>query len=112
MPFHVVWLKNFRFNEKTKSMKSLALKNLIGRAGRSTSDDHFNIGVVVIDEKNVSTFSKRLTATSELENQSVLDKDPNELQPYEREYVCAINEDKYVMQYDMPSSIVNRLTQI
>ncbi len=108
MPFHVVWLKNFRFNEKTKSMKSLALKNLIGRAGRSTSDDHFNIGVVVIDEKNVSTFSKRLTATSELENQSVLDKDPNELQPYEREYVCAINEDKYVMQYDMPSSIVNR----
>ena len=42
MPFDVVWIDNFH------SLPPLALKNLIGRAGRTTLSHEFNFGYVVV----------------------------------------------------------------
>ena len=48
MPFDLVWIDNYRFTGN-KDKKSLEIKNLIGRAGRSKSSSNtFDYGFVVI----------------------------------------------------------------
>ena len=57
MPFDVVWINNFMFNGN-EDQKTLNLKNLIGRAGRTTlENNHFDYGYVII-EKNGVKFMK------------------------------------------------------
>lgn len=107
MPFHMVWIRSFRFREGTENAKNLALKNLIGRAGRSSEDNQLDIGIVVVENENIKTFSKRISGKCELSEKSILD-DEAELRDEElKEYVNAINEDRYDMQYDLPHSIVD-----
>ena len=60
MPFDVVWIDNFVFNG-SEDKKRLDLKNLIGRAGRTTNNSNvFDYGYVVISESHKNTFCNRL----------------------------------------------------
>lgn len=68
MPFDVVVLNSF------KASKPLALKNLIGRAGRSTTKDTFDFGCVVIKTSNISKFRNLMKKEEILEEQSLLEK--------------------------------------
>lgn len=45
MPFDIVWINNFSFTGN-EDQKTLNLKNLIGRAGRTTIEDDFSIMVM------------------------------------------------------------------
>lgn len=75
MPFDVVWIDNFVFNG-SDDKKRLDLKNLIGRAGRTTNTlNVFDYGYVVISESNKATFINRLINPSKLSEVSALAED-------------------------------------
>ncbi|WP_310556858.1 DEAD/DEAH box helicase [Flavobacterium sp.] len=67
MPFDIVFVDRLEVKE------SLALKNLIGRAGRSTIDNKFDFGTVII-RTNMSGFRKVMVTPNILDNVSSLDK--------------------------------------
>lgn len=70
MPFDVVWIDNFT------RMDVLTLKNLMGRAGRTTTlKNKFEYGYVVIKKGNIPTFSQRLRQEFTLKDTSLLDED-------------------------------------
>lgn len=81
MPFDVVWINNFLFNGN-EDQKTLNLKNLIGRAGRTTlTDNSFDYGYVVLERKNKNTFIERLnkeSSISEISNLDIVSADGNE----------------------------------
>ena len=79
MPFDIVWINNFRFNG-TESKKNLDLKNLIGRAGRSTPDYFsFDYGYVIIESANINRFSDRMMQPTLLSEKSLLDSNLEDL---------------------------------
>lgn len=107
MPFNLVWIKNFTFRESSENIKSLALKNLIGRAGRNTENSCLDIGLIVVEGRNISSFSRRLTGSCELSDESILNANPDDLKSPLKEYVTSINENRYDMHYDLPQSVVD-----
>lgn len=73
MPFDVVWVDNYRFIG-TSSQKILALKNLIGRAGRSSAErKEFDYGYVVIPSKNYKNFIERINECATITEKSSID---------------------------------------
>ena len=90
MPFDVVWIDNFVFNG-SEDKKRLDLKNLIGRAGRTTNNSNvFDYGYVVISESHKTTFCSRLINPSTLSEVSALaeniDDAPEDHKRYNRSY--------------------------
>ncbi len=71
MPFDIVWLDNMRFIADSDGGKSLALKNLIGRAGRLSDEASFDFGYVYTS--NPKLFSKRINDNFVLNENSVID---------------------------------------
>lgn len=70
MPFDVVYL------DRLEASKPLSVKNLIGRAGRSTSDIKFDFGYVIINSLNNRTNFREIMLNEEvLDNVSALEKD-------------------------------------
>lgn len=70
MPFDAVYIDNYR------NMDVLTLKNLIGRAGRSTnSKNNFEFGFTLVNASNIASFSRRIDDTYELSEHSLLDSD-------------------------------------
>jgi ATP-dependent RNA helicase DOB1 len=67
MPFDIV------FVDRLETKDPLALKNLIGRAGRSTIESKFDFGTVII-RTNMSGFRKAISNTEVLDTVSSLDK--------------------------------------
>jgi len=67
MPFDIVFVDRLEIKD------SLALKNLIGRAGRSTLKNKFDYGTVVI-RSNMSGFRKVMLTPNRLDTVSSLDK--------------------------------------
>ena len=105
MPFDVVLLDRF------ENSKPLAIKNLIGRAGRSTNIDDFDIGyVVVTSEVNMTSLRKillsenRIKDYSSLDRQDVLDEDFHD-------YKDAINNDTMDDRFNMPPVVLQRMVE-
>ncbi|MHC1694138.1 MAG: DEAD/DEAH box helicase [Eubacteriales bacterium] len=67
MPFDVVYLNTF------EASKTLSMKNLIGRAGRSTEELKFDYGSVVVKNDNLSNFRHVMLQTETLSEVSLLD---------------------------------------
>lgn len=75
MPFDLVWIDNYRF-KGNKDKKSLEIKNLIGRAGRSKSAiDTFDYGFVVVPQENYNNFLERINIDTKIKNTSELDNE-------------------------------------
>ena len=75
MPFDLVWIDNYRFTGN-KDKKSLEIKNLIGRAGRSKSSSNtFDYGFVVIPLENYNNFLERINIDTKIKNTSELDNE-------------------------------------
>lgn len=72
MPFDIVYLNTFG------ASKPLALKNLIGRAGRSTLERKFDFGSVVVKKSNMSQLRTIINSSEELESVSMLELDIND----------------------------------
>lgn len=71
MPFEVVYVNTFEESEP------LGIKNLIGRAGRSTSKGVFDYGYVVVKSSNMSSLRRVMNKSEIIDNVSNLDKDDN-----------------------------------
>ena len=103
MPFDIVWLDSF---EKSKP---LSVKNVIGRAGRSTNISKFDYGIIVVKDNNKSDFREIMTSKYYLKPESLLDSSKslnNDLEEYRE----AINKGEVDDEYNLTIKEVSRLS--
>ena len=109
MPFDVVWVNNFRF-EGNADQKILNMKNLIGRAGRTTREiNTFDYGYVIVEKKNKKTFIDRINKESNLSEISLLDV-KSENQNDFKDIIDAIKDDDFNIDLHLPNVQVQRLS--
>ena len=90
MPFDVVYLNTF------EASKPLALKNLIGRAGRSTAEQKYDFGSIIIKKNNMSQFRNIMNEEEILEETSMLEQDVDEdLQEFKEAILEGTFSDEY-----------------
>ena len=105
MPFDVVVLDRF------ENSKPLAIKNLIGRAGRSSDDDVFDVGfVVVTSPSNMSNLRQILLSDNLIKGRSSLDIH-DALDDDFHDYKEAINNGTMDDRFNLPPVIINRLVE-
>lgn len=110
MPFDLVWINNFRFSGN-EDQKKLSLKNLIGRAGRTSQTlCNYDYGYVVINSQNKNLFIRRLMSDSYLENESILDQPDENLNEDYIDIVTAIKEDSFDNNLSLTKEQVQRLS--
>ena len=111
MPFDVVWLDNFSF-PGNEDIKILSLKNLIGRAGRSSlKKDYFDYGYVVVKDSNIKTFCKRIKNNAFLRNTSQLSEPISDIPEDLRDLAEAIVNNAFDEENQLPISQVERIKQ-
>lgn len=103
MPFDVVYLDRF------EASKSLSVKNLIGRAGRSTTDKKFDYGSVVIRNNAITPFRQVINRMEPLSTVSKLDTDDDALDEKYKEFKEAINNDEFSDEYNLTNSDIEKL---
>jgi hypothetical protein len=109
MPFDVVWINNFSFTGN-EDQKTLNLKNLIGRAGRTTLvNDYFDYGYVVIEKKNRKLFINRLNKESSLSEISNLDNQTDVNNEDFTDIVEAIRNDTFNVELHLTESQIARI---
>ncbi len=95
MPFDIVWIDNFRFNGN-EHKKNLDLKNLIGRAGRTTNKiGNFDYGFVIINDENKKTFINYLQKDVVLSEVSKLDGEMENVEEDLKDIYEAIKNDSF-----------------
>lgn len=110
MPFDIVWIDNFRFTGQTEDEKNLDLKNLIGRAGRTTSEvDCFDYGYVIIPNKNVHLFRDRILRTTSINPVSQLDEQAKNVEIDFIDIVEAIRNDSFNDDLHLTQTQIQRL---
>jgi len=109
MPFDIVWINNFSFNGN-EDQKTLNLKNLIGRAGRTTLENsHFDYGYVIVERKNKKTFIERLNKESSLSITSNLDNETDSNNEDFIDIVDAIRNDTFNSELHLTNSQIERI---
>lgn len=105
MPFDVVWIDNFH------NLKTLNLKNLIGRAGRTTShNDKFEFGYVIVKKENITTFSKRLKEDYNLTETSIIDSDLSSVSNDDlKDIIEAVKDNTFDDDLNLTTTQVERL---
>lgn len=103
MPFDVVYLNTF------EASRTLSMKNLIGRAGRSTDALKFDYGSVVVKTENMSNFRTVMLQKEVLNNVSLLDTDEGEKDVDYKEFKEAINKGEFSDEFNLTNAEVNRL---
>lgn len=105
MPFDVVLLDRF---EKSKP---LAVKNLIGRAGRSSGNNDFDIGyVVVTSEANMTNLRNILLSQNTIKEFSSLDT-RDALDDDFHDYKDAINNGTMDDRFNLPPIVLRRMVE-
>lgn len=102
MPFDIVYLNTFQ------ASNTLSMKNLIGRAGRSTSKPCFDCGSVVVKSSNMSEFRSVMRHTEVLDTQSLLDI-PDDENSELHDFKEAIKSGEFSDEYNLPNTEVDRL---
>ena len=111
MPFDLVWINNFHFNGSFNK-RVLDLKNLIGRAGRSTTEKNsFDVGYVVIESANKETFIGRMKEDSKISDRSLLEESSVDFDSDYQDEIDAIKNDLFNTDLNLPQSQVDRLNQ-
>lgn len=105
MPFDVIFL------DRLETSRVLSVKNLIGRAGRSTSFHKFDIGRIVIEDSKVSRFRTLFAKDIKLESQSLLDKESTNGDELDR-FKDAINNDTFSEQFNLTNDEINKLENV
>lgn len=103
MPFDMVWLDRF------EPSKPLNVKNIIGRAGRSTTNPSFDFGQIVIKDSSRNKLRLLLQNDIRLDNVSQLDKESSTNDDY-KEYKDAIRNDQFCEEYNLTNNELKRLT--
>lgn len=104
MPFDIVFL------DRLEKSKPLSVKNLIGRAGRSSLDSKFDFGYVIVgSQAKMSNFRNIMSQDEELDFVSSLEKDDEHDDDY-NEFKDAILNDTYSDEFNLTDSDVEKLT--
>lgn len=103
MPFDIVVLDRF------EASKPLEMKNLIGRAGRSTEDVRFDYGYVIVSKSNMSKFRDILKKPNVLDAVSVLDKPEGERSDYS-DFKDAILNDTFSDLYNLTNNDLDKFS--
>lgn len=103
MPFDLVWIDKF------EPSKPLNVKNIIGRAGRSTINASFDYGQVVIKDSSRNKLRAVLKNDIILDNVSQFDKETSLNDDY-KEYKEAIKNDQFSEEYNLTNNELERLT--
>ena len=102
MPFDIVFLNTF------EASKPLSLKNLIGRAGRSSLDKKFDYGSIVVKKNNMSQLRDIINEAEVLETVSMLEQDL-ELEQDLQEYKEAILDGTLSDEYNITEKQLDKL---
>lgn len=103
MPFDVVYLD--RFEER----KTLSVKNLIGRAGRSTAKPIFDFGSVILRPNAMSRFRKVYQKKNILSSKSRLDITDDKMDEKYEEYKEAIKTGEFSDEYNLTNKDLEKL---
>lgn len=107
MPFDIVWLDNMRFQGETDEEKSLAFKNLIGRAGRLSKQPKFDYGYVFT--RSPELFTTRINDSFVLNEKSVVDL-PYDDDSDNAELLDSIKDGTFDDELHLPLSRIERLS--
>ena len=103
MPFDIVIVDNWRINS------ILEFKNLIGRAGRSTKDDQFNIGFVIVSDKKIDKLKELINSEYHLKDENLLDENINEVDEDLKDIVEAVSKDEFIDELNITKNEMDRL---
>lgn len=103
MPFDVVYLDRF------EESKTLSVKNLIGRAGRSTNKPIFDYGSVVLRPNAMSRFRNVYRQKNTLSSKSRLDTTDDKMDEKYEEYKEAINTGEFSDEYNLTNKDLEKL---
>lgn len=103
MPFDVVYIDRF---EKSKS---LSVKNLIGRAGRSTISNSFDVGSVIVKVGAMSTLRDTLTQNNPISEVSHLDTKDESIDEKYQDFKESINNGTYNDDYNLTYKDVEKI---
>lgn len=110
MPFDAIYIDNFKFYGSYDE-KNLGLKNLIGRAGRTTGEpNNFEYGFVIV--KNSKTFSTRIKQESKVDEVSIIQKEDITIDEFYQETKQAVKEDSVEKEYNEPLTRLKRITSL
>lgn len=102
MPFDIVFI------DRLEASKTLSVKNLIGRAGRSSREDVFDFGYVIT--RDMSRLRKVMNIEEILDNVSLLEKDDVSLGDDYDDFKEAILNDTYSDEYNLTNKALVKLT--
>lgn len=103
MPFDIVFLNTF------EASKPLSLKNLIGRAGRSTKERRFDYGSIVVKKANMSQLRNIMNEEEVLENVSLLEQEVDmDLEEFKQAVLNGTLSD----EYNITNTQLDKLTSI
>ena len=103
MPFDVVYLDRF------EESKTLSVKNLIGRAGRSTNKPVFDFGSVILRLNAMSRFRNVYRKKNTLSSKSRLDTTDDKIDEKYEEYKDAINNGEFSDEYNLTNKDLEKL---
>lgn len=104
MPFDVVFL------DRLNSSKELSVKNLIGRAGRSSTEFKFDFGYVITNSVNNMANLRRIINSDELMDEvSLLEQEISLGDDYD-EFKQAILDGTYSDEYNLTEKAISKLT--
>jgi len=107
MPFDVVWLKSSRLPGSEKE-RALAFKNLIGRAGRLTSESRFDFGYVYTTTPKL--FISRMNESFELNEASTIESGDYTDDGDTDEFLRSLRDGTFDEDKNLPLSKVERLS--
>ncbi|WP_329893837.1 DEAD/DEAH box helicase [Stenotrophomonas sp. SMYL20] len=107
MPFDVVWLNTMSIRAEDEAKRSLAFKNLIGRAGRLSDSGNFDFGYVYT--KSARLLMDRLKDEYRLSDESVIEFIDGEAAGHDMEVVEAIRDSEFDDELHIPNSRAARL---
>jgi len=107
MPFDVVWLDNMRITGNSEEDRALSFKNLIGRAGRLSSEPKFDFGYVFTHRPRL--LAERVNERFWLDDRSVIDNPEVVRNPDVSELVHSIREGEFDEEKQAPIAKVRRL---
>jgi hypothetical protein len=85
------------------------MKNLIGRAGRSSEDVKFDYGYVIVSKSNMSKFREILNNPNVLDDVSLLDKHEEDNSDYS-DFKNAILNDTFSDQYNLTNNDLEKFS--
>lgn len=105
MPFDVVWIDKF------ESSKKLSILNLIGRAGRATTKEKFDYGMVIINDNNKSKLRRIIKEKIRLKEISLLDVEDSSEDDNIKDFKESIKNGTLSDEYNLTPKQLKRLEE-